>query len=667
VPDQKVQITGDPLTMTASQVNAVEAGILAPLRSVAIARDSEPPLGTVTTTFVTPAGYLVSTKCSSAPPLTAVWTQILLGTVGSDSIAFNSPDATLVSAFSTGSLMLVIANTSHTGAFANALTLDQWKFQAKIGNRATFGNYTNVVIVKGMPGALATLVQNPANWTNAATFAAPDTGNGPDTGQLVNLAQWLQNYIAQAAAVTGPDATYFSAFNSIVTDVNWTGVLILRADITGVPPDIVGILAGITDYSHFNLHHLAIPIVPASVPPAPKPSPVSGLIYYNPFPGADSTQAVPTDPTATYGFQLNSLKVTFQNSAVQTFSSYAQITLRNLLGSAVTASSAGDDSVVLTGTYQLINSQPVYSMASTSLTTLTLDCAVLPTVGVTGVQMATVQTVAGGNTVSVFAIVGFLDFAVAPGNLPNPGGIDLFSFGHVEGGPPGGLTFQNVVLTMTFPTPPAGQPSTDKPTFTLANNALRFDQGTSQLRPISLVNELSLQVTGLLVQQTATPGDQGYLPVIAMFPAGNLSPAYNALLFNLDMGTPGQLAAKAGLTASLMLAWNPTTNTPTKATPGAWDVQVGLQLPGTGQGAPLISLQTVLHLSIGQVGLQYASSVDGSHSGFLLMLDEIAISFLGLLKFPPNGATSFYLFGDPSGAGKSLGWYARYLNSGDKA
>ena len=92
-----------------------------------------------------------------------------------------------------------------------------------------------------------------------------------------------------------------------------------------------------------------------------------------------------------------------------------------------------------------------------------------------------------------------------------------------------------------------------------------------------------------------------------------------------------------------------------------------MQLPGTGQGAPLISLQTVLHLSIGQVGLQYASSADGTRHGFLLMLDEIAISFLGLLKFPPNGATSFYLFGDPSGTGKSLGWYARYLNSGDNA
>ncbi len=663
VPYQRVASTGGPSTMNAAQIAAFEAGILSPMRSTALAQDAIAPSGPTTTAwFVTPSGYLVEAQYNTDAG-TATWSKILLGTVGIQEIAFDNPDPALVAAFGTGSLMLVIANAQNTGTFENTLTIGDWVMEANVARTDTFGDYANVVIVKGTTGTLAALVANPANWTNAATFAAPitSTGSAPDVAQLVNVAQWLQNYVAQAAAVKGPDALYFAEFNAIAQDPNWTGVLILRADITGIPQDIVGILAGIKDFSQFNVHHLAIPVVPASVPPAPQQSPVSGLIYYNPYSG-DAAQAVPTDPLVPYGFQLNSLKVTFQNSVVQTFSSYAQITLRNMLGSVST--NAGYDSVVLTGTYQLIDSQPVYSMASTTETTFDLACAVLPNIDVTGVQMSTVSADPTGNTVSAFAITGYLDFAVLPGVVTNPSGtVDLFSFGSASTDVPGGLAFQNLVLTMTFPTPGSNPTSPVVATFSLASDALRFDLGTSTIRPGSLVDELSLQLTGLL-QTTSTPAQLGYLPVIAMIRAGNLGSAWNGLAFDLDLGTPGQLAAKAGLTASLLLAWNPTSDTP-----GTWDTQIGLQLPGTSQGAPLISLQTVLSLSIGQVALQYALTADGNQQTFLLMLDEIALSFLGLLKFPPNGATSFYLFGHPPSTQQqtALGWYARYVDAGENA
>lgn len=665
VPYQRVVSSGAPLTsggpatMNAKQIAAFEAGIISPMRSKALAQDALPPAAAPSTWFVTPSGYLVQAEYDPVAG-TATWKKILLGTVGSQEIAFDNPDPALVTAFSSGSLMLVIANATNTGTFESTLTIGDWKMQADVAGQQTFGDYANVVIVKGRPGALADLVANPASWTNPATFAAPDTGSGPDVSQLVNVAQWLQNYIAQAAAVTGPDARYFTQFNTIAQDPNWTGVLVLRADILNVPQEIVGILAGITDYAHFNVHHLAIPVVPASIPLVPQqPSPVSGLIYYNPFPG-DPTHAVATDPALAYGFQLNSLKVTFQNSAVQTFSSYAQITLRSILGS-VSSIADAYDSIVLTGTYQLIGGQPVYSMASTKDTTFDLACAVLPKLDVTGVQMSTVTADPKGNTVSAFAMTGYLDFAVLPGEVTNPDGtVDLFSFGRPSEGVPGGLAFQNLLLTMSFPTPAPGSTAPVVASFSLASRALRFNLGTSTVRPGSLVDELSLQLTGL-VQTTSTPAQLGYLPVISMVRGGDLGDAWNGLAFNVDLGTPGQLAAKAGLTASLLLAWNPTSDTP-----GTWDAQIGLQLPGTSQGAPLISLQTVLSLSIGQVSLQYALTADGTAKTFLLMLDEIALTFLGLLKFPPNGATSFYLFGHPpSTEQQALGWYARYAKAGE--
>ena len=44
------------------------------------------------------------------------------------------------------------------------------------------------------------------------------------------------------------------------------------------------------------------------------------------------------------------------------------------------------------------------------------------------------------------------------------------------------------------------------------------------------------------------------------------------------------------------------------------------------------------------------------------MLTEIALRFLGLLKIPPSGSSTFFLFGNPKSEGKpsGLGWYAMY-------
>jgi hypothetical protein len=95
-----------------------------------------------------------------------------------------------------------------------------------------------------------------------------------------------------------------------------------------------------------------------------------------------------------------------------------------------------------------------------------------------------------------------------------------------------------------------------------------------------------------------------------------------------------------------------------KSGPDDYAALVGLRLPGTGGGAKLISLQTVLKLSIGQMVLTF----DRRTNSFLLMLTEIALRFLGLLKIPPSGSSTFFLFGNPKSEGKpsGLGWYAMY-------
>lgn len=679
-----------PTTIDAAAVTMLETQVLAPLRHAALSADALPAspapaspaaagdkapqahADAPASTFTTPSGYLVSAAASGS------WESILLGTLLETSEIFQllNPDAAVQQAFQAGQLFLVVANDADLGtlggtgadgqaAFANSLTIGGWGLQASVGLGSAFADYASVLIVKGMPGPLydpngpveQNLIANPGKWTNANKFAAPatvpagSTTPAPDPSQLVNLSQWLQDYFAAAAAQS--DTQYFASFNSLAADPNWTGVLVLRGVISRVPSGLAGIMAGVADPAQFNVHHMALNLTPVALGPSgpavSKSTSVSGLIYYA-DPGVDpaAPQPVMTDPAQPYGFRLLTLKVLFENSAVQSFSSYSQLTLRSLFGSAVSGMGAGGNSagaLVLTGSFHLAGGQPVYSMASAADAPFLLSNGVLQRAEITGVQMSTVSATSSEVT-SAFSMAGYLDFAIVPGGTPV---IDLFGFGNAAGATLArqGVSFSNLVLAMQFAVP--APPALPVPAFSLDDGSLRIDLATSTVRPGSLVDAMALQLSSVS-PYSGTPADAGYLPVIGLVLGGSLGGSWHGLVLHVNLGTPGMLAAAAGLQATLLLAWSPA--------PGSAQVQVGLSLPGTAQGAPLISLQNVLKLSIGQIQLVY----DGTKGEYVLLLDEIALTFLGLLKIPPNGSTSFYLFGDQASHTAGLGWYAVYSN-----
>ena len=686
-------------TIDAATVTMLEAQVVAPLRHAALSADALPassapassapvspaPAAAATTalqahadvpasTFTTPSGYLVSATASGN------WESILLGTLleTSESFQLLNPGAAVQQAFQAGQLFLVVANDADLGtlgstgadgqpAFANSLTIGGWGMEASVGQGCAFGDYANVLIIKGMPGPLydpsgppeQNLVANPGKWTSAERFAAPatvpagSTTPAPDPSQLVNLSQWLQDYFA--AAVADTDTQYFASFNALAADPDWTGVLVLRGAISAPPAGLAGIMAGVAYPQLFNVHHMALNLTPVALGPSgpavSRSTSVSGLIYYA-DPGVDpaAPQPVMTDPAQPYGFRLLTLKVLFENSAVQSFSSYCQLTLRNLFGSPISGMGAGGnsaDAILLTGSFHLAGGQPVYSMASTADAPFLLSNAVLQRVEITGAQMSTVSPPGSSEVISAFSMTGYLDFAIVPGGTPV---IDLFGFGNAAGATLArqGVSFSNLVLTMQFAVPAPGVAAL--PAFSPPDDgSLRIDLATSTVRQGSLVDAMALQLSGV-PSFSGTPADAGYLPVIGLVPGGSLGGSWHGLVLDVNLGTPGKLASSAGLKATLLLAWSPA--------PGSAQVQVGLSLPGTAQGAPLISLQNVLKLSIGQIQLVY----DGTKGEYVLLLDEIALTFLGLLKIPPNGSTSFYLFGEGPGSTAGLGWYAVYSN-----
>lgn len=648
----------------------------------------------------TPTGLLVSVEADGR------WSKILLGqnlTPDRQQMGFCCPVAELQQAFATSSLFLVVANAKYLGAFSadgsgecgkpgepgkcrdgdedatfkNRINIGDWWFEAAVGQNNQYDDYADVMIVKGRRGPLwdpanptQSLVASPEMWTQKDSFAAP-SDRAPDSAlpgepnpdELTALSSWLQRYFQDALDQAEPE--YFAKFNAIAKDPAWTGILFLRMKIADIPDDLVGLAAGVQARDRFNAHHLGIEISQVENNPAADEielttsSSMFGLIYYvdpdyvAPPVGADP-QPVPPTQGDVYQFRVLTLKALFENTAVQRFQSYAQLTLGRLLDMPVARMGDGGNpyaTIVLRGSYQDNGGRAVYSLGTTATSTFYFANNLFNKIEVDSAQMSTRDAGGNGNVVSWFALSGFLDFAVVQAN--GGGDFDIFSFGSDEGQPDQlrrGLAYSNLGLLMTFPV-------ADPKAVTLAFSAaeVRFDTQTSTPRPGSLFVNFALGLQGLAQGATeSSPESAGFLNVVTDATLTGVDGSkWYGLSYQLNMGTPGNLAGTVGLTSGLLTAW-----APESPDAGRYRAMLGIQLPGAGGGAKVISLQNVLRLSIGQIWLTY----DRKKSSFLLMLTEIALKFMGLLKIPPSGSTLFYLFGNPRSDGKAsgLGWYAQY-------
>lgn len=686
------------LSLSASQMESFETLVVGPTRRAIIGKAGstmtasakaavrgELPKGDSSFNTTTPSGVIATVACQGG---NCRWSRILLGqtvTPAATTMAFNEPTTELQQAFQTNQLFLVVANSqnlvdSQAGSFANSLNIENWLLQANVGASEGYDDYTNVMIVKGIKGPLYdpqgnpddNLVANPSKWTQRDTFAAPTfagSTDAPDTSQLTILSKWLQDYFVAALAQAGN--VYFQKFNAIAKDPNWTGILTLRARIADVPTDLAGIMAGISDPTRFYAHHFAIEISQVKNDATTgigidQQSSVFGLIYYVDPSYDESKPTQPVAPTAgqTYDYRVLTLKVLFQNTAISNFSSYTQLTLNKLFAASVDHMGAGGNgynSIILNGTYQNNQGKPIYNMSSSEDWTFYFNSPVLNKVEITSAQMITVDPgSATTDAVIWFGMTGFIDFLELqkPGADGAPGTpFDLFSFGNSLGQDylRQGLSFSNLGLRMSYPTAtPANR------TMVFDTSQMRFDMQTSTPRTYSLYKLFALTFEGLISGDVAkTPTDMGYLDLITdLRLAGVADSPWYGIKYRLDMGTPGQLAGDVGLTSTLLTSWAPGGGD--AGGTGSLPATINLALPGTGGGAKLISLQTVLSLSIGMLRLTY----DTTKNSFLLMMTEIALKFLGILKLPPSGSTSFFLFGNPNAGGKpsGLGWYAMYNN-----
>jgi hypothetical protein len=600
-------------------------------------------------------------------------------------MAFYTCDAELQSALQTNQLFLVAVDPTHLGpepttmpppgqAFANAVTIEDWTMRVRVGQGVSASDYRNVFIMKFCQGTLLERVMNPRKWTAPRDFSLATHGVSEEIA-LSGLAQWLQDYCNQAMTLAATGNTFYTNFARIVQDPDWQGILALRVDldVASLPEQLRGLAAGI-DLTQFLAHHFGIAISRVAVEgkqlSLAGPSSMFGLIDYAvpAYRAALAANINPNNPIALqvngpYGFTVLQLAALFENSTLVDFRSHVQLTMNRFFESRVTGnySVAGSfpiNAVVLDGTYQRQATASVYVFEQRRRIVLTLDSNVLQAVAITRAQFNAQSAPTGDGTTlrSRFLLNGALDFVVL--GSTGKGAEDVLSFGSPPATPRkelgAGLAFSGLAIELSSP---AATPNAVTYAFDAQN--LAFDLATSTpARAHSLFATFGLQLRNFIqASPDKRPPDYGFLTVRAADLAlKTLDQPWFGIVYKLTMGTPGALVSQAGFDSAFLIAWSPASlaREPNAA------VFLGLQLPGAAPGAKLISLQGVLKITVGGIDLLYDTSVGSTTMGYNLRLNNIGLTFLGLLKLPPSATINFFLFGDPTGGG-SLGWYAAYV------
>ena len=516
---------------------------------------------------------------------------------------------------------------------AGAAGSDAWEFDLSPWR---WGEHQTILIFKFCNKKLSQAAADTSQWSAAEDFNANAAATAQQIGQIIDD--------ARARAKTDTDLSYF--VNTVLDDPSWSGIIALNAlvPLTGLPEQMRALAAGI-DPAQFQAHHVGIsvtPVTPGAQSFTAAPSSIFGLIDYE--------DPAPLQSGDNYAFKVNTLKVLIANSQVAGFSSHVELLINKLFGEPVTQIGAPDNNLGFDGYYQKTSDTSgsgkevgTYRFVTSGPTAYAVASHVLDQVAITGATFVTLPGTTDQNPIvnATFLLNGAIAF------LPQKG-FDLFSYGPEQATETieQGLSYRSLSIDMRF-----NEATPSYRTFAFDASALVVDPATSLARSASLVSHFPMKLTALVQGLgSVTPDSLGFMPVDMPIQGSTVSAPWFALRFDLDLGTPGALAAATEFNAGLLLAWAPN--------PSGATIYCGLSLPGVSGGQRAISLEGVISLVFGGISFVVAPPT------YLIQLSNIALKFLSV-SFPPNGQVNMTLFGNPaqqtSGA---LGWFAAYLKNG---
>lgn len=618
-----------------------EVGTAAPLRDEAEAPAPKSRLST------TPQGLLAAYK-----PGASEWEEVVLGRMVEEKrLELTEVKGDLLAAFQSNKLFLVVTDPGSVTIPPEASQIvigadqaERWRFDLETAKWRKPADSRTILILKFHDLSIAELAKETAAW-------APGDFNQEPAEVSRQIVEKIED--AQHNHRGDPD---FAAFLSAVEDPHWNGILALNVEcpLEELPSQLAGLAVGI-DPEAFYAHHLGIALskIDSSKPELDiEDSSIFGLLHY------EDKEPLPPQ-MGEYAFKVRELKVSFLQSAVAGFSSLIELEVNSLFGEPATLqkpTSRENNAVELFGVYQKhevagrIEESYVFQTRTGQSSVFGIESGVLNAVTLSKGQFVTLTDKdTADQTLSQFVFWGQLDFHALEG-------LDAFSFGRAKPeDEAAGLAFGNLVIGMSFD--PKAEPPVAK--FEFDATKLSLDVAASALpREHSLFRHFPLTVASFTQGTSGTaPDGLGYMGVQTPLTQSTLSYPWFSLNYDLDLGSPGALAAEAGFVASLCVAWTPTRG-------AGYNVFTGLRLPGSSGAKRQISIEGLFDISFRSLAI-----LSPAADTYALLLYGIGFQFLSF-TFPPSGQVNFVLFGNPKSSGPgdtTIGWYAAYAKADAKS
>jgi hypothetical protein len=553
------------------------------------------------------------------------------GTVQPTLLALADVVDPLKAALLTNQQFLVVSNASALASHMSGhsqVVVANYRFELDPGQWARHGT---IMLLKNCDKPLVELIADVNTWVLGAQF------NIRPSATQARLQAIVDDALASADPLMAP-------FQALLRDAGWNGILFLSAylPLDALPPEIAGLAAGI-DAARFYAHHLGVNQTPVGADLVMRDSSVFGLLSY-----ADDRPLA----TSGYDFRVASLRIRFANSALADFRSRVRLALNELFGTAVRQDGAPDNVLEIDGSYQRHGSTGTYVFTESRPTTYRpvrndpalRGARVVQAQFATGTPPAPGTSGAGAVVTSAFSFWGQLELAALSTGTAQAGDVapfDVLSFDS--------LVFADLRLAMSFP---AGSPGAR--TFALDVTHATFDSGASVARPQSLAAHFPVTPRGLVAGTGGTtPGDAGYAAVVTDLQTTAVKAPWYGLVYDLNLGSVGSLAAGVGIVVTLGVFWAPNGQ--------GLPVSIGLRLPGTTSAKDEITIEGVLKIGMFAIILSY------TQGAFLLAFDGVALKVFGQ-ALPPGGSFDILVFGDPdpSAGASSLGWYGAYRKDAPK-
>jgi hypothetical protein len=656
----------------AAMAVAFERGFVAPTRLHQMEGGPAPSNTDGVVWAVTPQGYIVQLNNGAITSITLGSIDPASGSSGTLSFVGtpkNPLTQNLCNAFLANQQFIVATclTADLQNSYQASATLSGWAFDVSLptAQNVVPGAYQTVLIIKSAAGTIKSLAAEPYAWTAYATFNS--TAND---AQVAMVSNWLVAYLAQAATLyaNGSGLTGLQTFVELINDPDWNGYIYLHVPINigQLDPSLEFLTAGV-DPSQFFAHHVGCALNHTSVSGGAYQanSAYLGLVHYL-RPGADPDDITGTPPyvpqSVDLDFQLLTLEARFENSALVSFRSSAQLLMTKLFGDSVLSTSPdpdvpATDAVLIYGSVQTLGATPqnpagtphyVFATAKGAASTFFLASAAFERIEIDRATVAVGNTAdSQGFRTATFTMSGWF------GLLPSA--FDVLSFAAIQ--------FDKLMLDMRFQ---PGQPSTyamHTDSVTLSQMPARAATDGEQItaakaaanviyRPQSLAAGFPLSVTRLM---TVTDGSQslaslGYRDLATQVPLGasSLTAPWYGLEFDLPLGGGGALSSGALFTAKMLFAWMPGGH-------GQVAINPGFMLEGPGGANLTLDIEGVLKL--GAAGIFLSQPTAGQ---FVLQLASLGITVLGK-SFPPAGTTNLLLAGIAQGDQRFLGWFGAYV------